>query len=186
MKAWLVRLAALACIAALAFWGWRILFPNPERVIRQRMQELAVLASFAPNEAPLAKLMNSQNIGSYLAGNVEAVVDVPGRSQQTFSGRDEIVGAATAARNNLASLTVEFVDLTVTLAPDKQSASANFTLKARVSGERDWYVDEMKATWRKVDGKWVISRVETVKTLSSVEPRIVFSHARGGLAGASI
>jgi hypothetical protein len=50
--------------------------------------------------------------------------------------------------------------------PDKQSAVADLTVEAKVSGERDPIVWEMKFTLRKTDGQWLITRVETVRTLN--------------------
>jgi hypothetical protein len=63
-------------------------------------------------------------------------------------------------------LKVKFPDINVTVAPDKQSAVADLTVEANISGERDPMVQEMKFTLQKIDGKWLITRVETVRTIS--------------------
>jgi hypothetical protein len=63
----------------------------------------------------------------------------------------------------------------VTVAPDKQSAVADLTVQANISGEPDPIVQEMKFTLRKIDGRWLITRVETVRTLSRC-PQIYFRH----------
>ena len=62
-------------------------------------------------------------------------------------------------------LTVEFLDINVTVGPDQKSAVANLTAKAKVPGE-DFMVQELKFTLKKIQGAWLILRVETVKTLS--------------------
>ncbi len=56
--------------------------------------------------------------------------------------------------------------MTLTIGPDKQSAVADFTVEARAGGDPDLIVQEMKFTLRKIDGQWLITRVETIRTLS--------------------
>jgi hypothetical protein len=50
-------------------------------------------------------------------------------------------------------------------------------VEANVAGEKDAIVQEMKFTFQKMGGQWLISRVETVRTLSILNferPRFVF------------
>jgi len=165
MNRWIARTLLAALMLTVGIWGWRTIFPNPERVIRKQFTQVARLASFAPDEAPLAKLANTQKLAGYFAPDVEIQLDLPGRSEHRLSGRPEVVQAAMAARNQLSSLRVEFPDLIVTVDPEKQSAVVNLTATARVSGERDLFVQEMEFQVRKLSGDWLITRVETVKTL---------------------
>jgi len=37
----IVRIVLVVALAALGVWIWTVLFPNPEKVIRQRLTELA-------------------------------------------------------------------------------------------------------------------------------------------------
>jgi hypothetical protein len=69
----------------------------------------------------------------------------------------------------------------VALAADKQSATVDLTARARVGGEPDSYVQEMKFVLKKTDGHWLIVRVETVKTLSRWQVPLL-GRVRGGLA----
>ena len=61
---------------------------------------------------------------------------------------------------------VEFPDVNVTVGPDKLSAVADVAVKVQAAGEKDFYVQEMKLTFQKIGGDWLITRVETVRTLS--------------------
>jgi len=160
-----VRLLAVIALIAAAWWAWKVLFPAPEVVIKKRLNELAALVSFGPEEGPLAKLANSQKIASYLAPDVEAVLDVPGQSYRTFTGRDELVQAAAAARTQLSSLSVEFPDIVVVVASDKNTAKADVTVQARTPNERDRFVQEMIFDLEKLDGDWVITRLKTQQML---------------------
>jgi len=67
----------------------------------------------------------------------------------------------------VSALKIEFPDMNVTIAPDGQTAKVNLTGKASVPGERDISAQEFNFKLRKVDGKWLIYQVETVRTLSS-------------------
>jgi hypothetical protein len=165
MKNWLLRLALLVALVALGILAWRLLFPNQERIIRKRLAELAECASFQQNEAPLAKLANSQKLGTFFTSDVEITVNPPGRMQHTIAGREELLQAAAAARTQLTSLALEFPDILVNLGDDRLSAVVNLTAKGKIGGERDLYVQEFEFSLRKVDGTWLISQIRPVKTL---------------------
>ncbi len=165
MRRWLFGLICLGALAAIVFWSWRVIFPTPEGVIRKRMAEIARLASIAPNEAPVAKALNSQRLAGYFTPDVQVTVDVPGQSLQTFQGREDLLEAAAGARSMIKRLKVEFLDVGVAVEPDKQSAVAHFTLKATTPNERMPQVQELKARFRKLDHDWLIDHVETVRTL---------------------
>ena len=165
------RVILLAALIALGIWLWFVLFPGPEKIIRQRLTKLARIASFSSAEGNLARLAAAQNLAGFFATNVEVDINVPGRIQHTFTGRDEIQQAALGVRSTLSGLKVTFPDINITVAPDKQSAVADLTVEAVVAGERDSIVQEMKFTFRKTDDGWLISHVETVRTLSSTTLR---------------
>jgi len=162
----LLRIVLFAALAALGVWLWFVLFPGPEKVIRRRLTDLARTASFSPGESDLARLAGARNLAGFFSTNIEVNLDVPGRVQYHLMGRDEISEAAFAASKTVGGLKVKFPDVNVTVAPDKQSASVDLTVEAHVSGERDPIVQEMKFTLQKTDGQWLITRVETVRTLS--------------------
>ena len=162
----LLRLVLLAALVALGVWLWFVLFPGPEKVIHQRLIKLARTASFAPGEGNLSKLAAVESVASYFATNVEVDINVPGRVQHTLLGRAEIRQAALGARERLRGLQVTFPDVTVTVAPDKQSAVADVTIEVHIAGDSDTVVQEMKFTFQKTEDGWLIRRVETVQTLS--------------------
>lgn len=165
MTRWIFRGILVAAVIAAGVWLWITFFPSPEKVIRKRLVEVARLASFDGNEAPLAKLSNTQQLLSHFASAVEISIDVPGRSLNSVTGTEELRQALMGARSQLASMAVEFLDIGVRLAPDSTSAAAATTVRARISGEKDAIVQEMKFSFSKMDGDWLISRIETVNTL---------------------
>ncbi|MGD0746008.1 MAG: hypothetical protein ABSA45_12720 [Verrucomicrobiota bacterium] len=159
------RLVLFAALLALGVWLWFVLFPSPEKIIRRRLTELARAASFSPGEDDLARLAAAESLAGYFATNVEVNLDVPGRGPISLAGRDEIKQADLGAHAGLSGLKVQFPDINITIAPNKQSAVADLTVEASIAGERDTIVQEMKFTFQKTDDGWLIARVETVRTL---------------------
>jgi hypothetical protein len=160
------RLVLAAGLIAFGVWLWFILFPSPEKVIHKRLVALANTVSFSSNQGNLARLAGAPNLGDFFSPDVEVDINVPGRVQERLMSRQEIVQATVGARSTISWLKVKFPDINITVAPDKQSAVADLTVEARVSGRQDPIVQEMKFTLQKTDGKWLVARIETVRTLS--------------------
>lgn len=157
-------IALLLIVAGLAYWLWPA---SPESIIKKNLGEVAKLASFGPNEAPLAKLSNSQKLTLHFANELEILIDVPGRAhQQVFHTHDELLQTAMGARSALGSLEVQFPDINVTVGPDRATAVADATAKIFIAGDKDFIIQEIKISLKKIEGKWLINRLETVKTLS--------------------
>jgi len=167
MKKFIFPLILLVIIGGAGFWLWTILFPGPEKIIRKELAKLAQEASFKANENPLASVASAQSLAGFFSADAEIVLNVSGFPQHAFSGREEISQAALGARSVARDgLHVEFLDVNVTVGPDKQSANAELTVKAQVSGDKDFNVQEMKLTLQKLDGHWRITHAETVRTLT--------------------
>ena len=160
-----LRFILFAALVALGVWLWFVLFPSPEKVIRQRLTELARTVSSSSNEGDLTRLAAARSVAGFFSTNVELNVELPELGQRTMD-REEIAQAALLARSRAGGVQVKFPDINITVAPDKQSAVADLTVEAHVSGEHEPIVQEMKFTFRKMDGQWLITRVETVRTLS--------------------
>jgi hypothetical protein len=161
-----LRVVWLAALVAAGGWLWTVLFPSPEKVVRQRLATVAQRVSFTANESAVARLADAESLAGYFSTNIEINLDVPGRVQHTILGRDEITQTAVAAGSTTSSLSVKFLDVDVTIGPDKRSAVADFTVEARVGDDQDLIVQEMKFTLQKISGQWLITRVETIRTLS--------------------
>ncbi|MDD5139988.1 MAG: hypothetical protein PHY43_07000 [Verrucomicrobiales bacterium] len=161
------RLALLAVVVAAGVWLWIVIFPGPEKIIRQRLAEIARLASFKADENPLAALGGAQKLAGFCSPDLQVKLAAPVNVEHTFESRQEIVQSVLAARSTFGgTLKVEFVDVLVTLAPDKQSAEADLTARMQSSGSKELNVQEIKFTLKKVDGQWLVTRVETVRTFS--------------------
>jgi hypothetical protein len=169
-------LFGLALIAA-GFWAWRAFFPNPERAVRNQVAALAKAASFSGGDGNFAKLAYVQRLGNFFAPEVEIEVELSAGQTVRVSGRDEILERAGALRLGVAWAKVQFLDVSVSVAPDHLSAVADVAAKASVPEDKDMMVQELKFTFKKLDGKWLIVRVEAVKTLSENFPAVQLTRA---------
>ncbi|HLP75765.1 MAG TPA: hypothetical protein VK327_02525 [Candidatus Paceibacterota bacterium] len=161
-----IRILFAAALIALVIWLCWTLFPSPERIIRSRLKNLAKIVSFEPGEGGISKAFKAQKLTDYFTVDAEAYVDVRGFPAQTVTGRDELMRGLMVAQSRLNGLKVEFMDINVKLADDKQSAVANLTAQANFTGDHDFNLLELNFTFKKIENRWVITRVETVKTLS--------------------
>ncbi len=165
MTRWILRLALLAVLVLGGVYGWHALFPGPEQVIKKRLKQLAEAASSTGNEGLLAKAARVQKLTTFFTPDVEITIDIPGQFNSEISGIDELTRLVAAARSLGKAVTVELLDVSVSLAPDQRTAEAHMTGTANISGEASPQVQELKAHLRLVDGQWLIYRAETVRTL---------------------
>ncbi|MGP8219807.1 MAG: hypothetical protein ACLQPI_10235, partial [Limisphaerales bacterium] len=70
-----LRFLLFAALVALGIWLWFILFPSPEKVIRQRLVELARTASASSGESELARLAAARGVSGFFSTNVELAVE---------------------------------------------------------------------------------------------------------------
>jgi len=168
MKQWLTRLIALAVVLAVVFWLWQALFPSPEHVIRNRVAKVARLISFSSNEGNLTTLSKVSSLLTYFSPDIQCSIetpDIPDAGDWTIAGREDLRNNVLSAHSMVESLRAEFIDVTVAIAPDRQTATAELTARVSLPNDKDFIVHEMKFTLKNVGGQWLITRVETVKTL---------------------
>src|ERR1700757_5055574 len=91
------QIILLLGLAAVGFWLWTVFFPNPQQVIRNRLNTLARLASFSPGEGNIMRVAKIQKLGTLFDENVQITVDVPGVEPHTFGNREELMQMAMAA-----------------------------------------------------------------------------------------
>lgn len=160
-----IRLFLLVAAVALGWWLWTVFFPSPEKVVLKRMQSLAELLTFKSDISTIGRATRASEFIGYFSVDTEIVVNVPEVGSHTLSGRDEVRETANGGFATVTSLTLAFLDTTVKIGPDKQTADVSCTLKATVGNEKDFGVQEMHFKWKKIEGTWQITRAETVKTL---------------------
>jgi hypothetical protein len=160
-----VRIVLFAVIAGAGFWLWTILFPSPEKIVLKKISSLAATANVNSGDGNITRAAKVSDLIGYFSTDAQIVVDVAGFGHGSLNGRDEIRESAAAGFTRLKSLNVKFLDATPKVAADKQSADVNCTAEIHVNDSKDFGVQELHFQFKKIDGEWRITRVETVKTL---------------------
>jgi hypothetical protein len=161
----LLRLLFILVVIGLGVLAWTFFFPKPEVIVRKRLSQLAQLASFSPGEGNFARVARVERLGALFADQVEMRIDVPGFEAHNFDSRQELMQVAMGSNNYSPKVKAEFLDINVEVGPDKKSALADLTLNAKIGDDRDIIVQELKITLKNLKGNWLVTRIETVKTL---------------------
>ena len=160
------RLVLLVTVVAIGFWCWTFLFPSPEKLVLKKIAGLASTATIGASDGNITRATKVSNLIGYFAVDAEIHFDVTGYPVRTLSGRDEIREAAAGGFTTLTTLNVQFLDVTVRIGADKLTADVSCTAKVNAGDSKDFGVQEMHFQLKKIDGDWLITKVETVKTLS--------------------
>lgn len=151
-------------LTALGVWLCRILFPSDETRIRKLLAQVAETASLKPNENRLVGLGAAVKLTGFFTPDLVINVDAVGLEGRSIQGREQLQQTVMAARANLQSANIHFPDVHLTIDPDRMSAVAKVAAIADVNGEKDAVVQELKMNLKKVEGKWKIAQVDTVRT----------------------
>ena len=162
----LFSLAFLVGALGLGWLAWNLFFPSVEKVLRQKMATLAETVTFNDKTNPITRAAKAQKVIAMFATDAQVTLDASGYGGRNFSGREEISEAVGMAFGGMQGLRVEFLDVNVQVAGDKQTANIGCTAKIFFGGSKDFGVQEMRFQFKKVDGTWLIHKVETVKTLT--------------------
>ena len=159
------RFVLIAALGALGFWLWTVLFPSPEKVVLGRIASLAATTSVDAGAGAITRAAKVSTFIGYFSTDAEISYDVPGVGARSLSGREEIREVAAGGFANVKSLKVEFDDATAQVSADKQSADVSCTARVTAGDSKDFGIQELRFHFKKNDGDWRITRVETVKTL---------------------
>lgn len=159
------RVILILILGMLGFWLYTVFFPNPEKVVLKRIASLAKAATVNSSDGNITRAAKVSSIISYFSTDAEIHVDGREVGNKTITGRDEIREIAAGGMANVSALEVQFDDATAHVAPDKQSAEVSCTARVSVKDNKDFGIQELKMELKKIDGDWLITKVETVKTL---------------------
>jgi hypothetical protein len=161
----ILRIIVLAILGAMGFWLWTVLFPGPEKIVLKKMAALASTATFSSDASNITRAGKASSVVSMFSTDAQIVFSASGSELRTISGREEIRELALAGFGGLPSLDAGFLDASAKVGADKQSAEVSCTAKIQLGGQKDYWVQEMRFQFKKIEGDWLITRAETVKTL---------------------
>lgn len=159
---YVVSLVAIVAIA----WGAYLWWPSEERAVRNRLRRLAETLSIPAQPSDVGRVTRLAQLRHYFADNVELR---SGESEPRTIPLDTVLAAIASWTPPPGGLTIEFVDVQVTVQPD--AASAKIYLTAKISahdartGEPNVDAREAHLGMVKRNGEWIVASVETADTL---------------------
>ncbi len=159
------RLVLLAALGGLFFWLWTVMFPSPEKVVLKKITALAADANLTAADGTMTPAAKATTEVGEFTTDAEIVFDVAGVGARTLSGRDEIRESAMGGFTSVPSLKVQFLDAAAHVGADRQTATVTCTARISAGDSKDFGIQELRFELKKIDGDWLISRAETVKTL---------------------
>lgn len=162
-----LRVFVFAGLIGTGVWLWLYFHPSPQEAIRRQLDQLAAAACFEGPEGLVATGVAASKFASFFAEEVRMNIEPRGFFEEE-AARSDIAQfcAALRTRAGIRSLQVKFFDPVITLGTNNESAVVEVTVNAETAGERHLIVQELKLTMKQVDKKWLIVRVETVRTLN--------------------
>jgi hypothetical protein len=146
-------------IVAVGAWLW---WPSEEGRIRRRLTEIAARLSVPANEPDLARVTRIAGLREYLAPSLRVRY-----GDQTAASRETILGALTQWGRSAEGVTVEFVDMQVTVS-NHDVATVYMTVTV-TSGDT---IDAREVDVRlanngsAVQAEWLVTSAESRETLS--------------------
>jgi hypothetical protein len=133
--------------------------------VLKKVASLAANANIKASDGTITRASKATSLVDEFANDAEVIFDVPDAEARTLSGRDEIREAAMGGFANVPWLNVQFDNARAHIGPDKQTAEVTCTARATVGDSKDFGIQELRFELRKIDRDWLITKVETVKTL---------------------
>jgi len=160
----LVAIVALLVGAFGAYWIWGWLHPPPEKVIRRQLEKLTEALS-AKAQGNIARASAVNRALSVFTSDIFINGEGMSRVSESITGKIELQQAIFAAKQQLEG-EVTFEELHITVGPEETNAVARFSAVARLAGQTGPYSQDIKAQFVKVEGDWLINRVDPVNQIS--------------------
>ncbi|MBI3557188.1 MAG: nuclear transport factor 2 family protein [Deltaproteobacteria bacterium] len=159
------KLVATLVFIALVFVAHRYLMPDDDGQIRDRLAALARAATVARELSPLEVAARANEAQGYVTSTAVIELKPLEGAARKIEGREGLRLAIAAAALRFHLLTVSFLDVKTEISPDRRSATAYATARARSEAEKWEEVIELKFSLEKENGVWLISRAENHESL---------------------
>jgi len=147
----------LAALAGYFIYQWWF---NPNRIIKQRLGEVAGALSAPQGEDNLARIARLARLRRYLDDKIHVRV---GRAGPEFQSRDEAIGAAAAWKTTSGEWNVDFVDVDERVNSDgtaRAFVTAQMTTRDPQSGQQTLDSRDVTFSLEKKNGDWLIREAE--------------------------
>jgi hypothetical protein len=152
-------LAILLIIAAAAAW-----LARDQLQINWNLGRLRKLVAKSEDEKTIAGMIRARQIAGYFSMPMDVALGAP---WPAFTDRDELATSVHYARSMAQTIKVTIRNKTLDVSADRKSATMVLAAEAvvTVGGQTDRDIRELRMTWEKQQGKWLISRVDLKETI---------------------
>lgn len=161
-----VQLILLAGLVVLGFVAWRWMFPGDEVRVRRVVEAAVDAVSWEAGEGNIARMAAANRLGSLCAADIQVVVETRRGGSQVLEGRSDLQQAMMIVRQRAAWMRVGVDDLEVTIGSGGVGAVVLLAATVEIGGVDESILGDYKLGLKKVDGEWLIERVEPVDGLS--------------------
>jgi hypothetical protein len=147
----------LGALAGYFIYQWWF---NPNRIIKQRLGEVASALSTPATEEELARIARLGRLRRYLDDRVHVRI---GRAGPEFHSRDDVIGAAAGWKTASGGRNVDFVDVDVRVSSDgtaRAFVTGELTTRDPQTGQETLESREVMFSLLRKDGDWLISEAE--------------------------
>lgn len=139
--------------------------PTDKELIRKNLDNFNKLISKQGKEGAVTIAIKHQAISKLLADKCD--ISLHEISISGTLSAEELAAQIIRGRGMFDNLSGDIDDVEITLSPDKQQATVNFSVAvyARANGRKFDGVRDLQCHLRKVNGKWLFSGFETRKVL---------------------
>jgi hypothetical protein len=152
----------LFAAVVLGIGAWRVWSPDAKRDVRRRLNAFAAEFNETSGEG-LAPVAHAARLGGYFTEDV--VVEL-GEGAPPIRGRQTLIAMAARLHPRTAAFTLELVDEHVTITTPSSaevSLTAAFRRRGRSTDEDAFEAQELALRMVKIDGKWLVSEVNSVE-----------------------
>jgi hypothetical protein len=158
------RLLVLIGLALLVWVGLQY-FTSDEQRIKSLLPKLATTASVKADENLIGRALKAERVIGFFADSVSLEIEGPRDVMPKIETKTDIQQSMMALYQQTRDFDLKFLDILVKVADDKQSASVFTTALVRATGETQPYGQELKIKFDKVQGRWLIKRIEAIQTI---------------------
>lgn len=160
------KVVAIAVALAMAVMAARSFWLRDAREIRRRLDVLAETASATRDETDIERIARLARLGKFFSDDVILRKDV----SSFVGGRQAVVGLALQGASAYGRMAVSFDDVQIALT-DATTATVYMTMRVSGDNPQTGLLEprQVSATLSKVNGEWLVSRGEVLRTLESTQ-----------------
>lgn len=152
-------------LAAAGIGAYLLLFQNEEKRVKKQFRQLSEGVSKEPKESIFTMDQKIKMIASLVDESCE--INIPSYSVSGRLSREEITGYAARSRLHLSELHLKFYDFSIAF-PQEDEARVYLTARLTgktTTGEAINEAHEIDCLLKKIDKKWLFTRIEVVEVL---------------------